>query len=121
MELLGRKDLDWMERVCDCFSYWLSLRRGRATALLSLSKSWRRGVCAVFIFGGFVSLGAADFAEERDRLSFSSNASEGREGETVRVMSWNVKAGALFPASMRNPVGRKRELDLFDLVEFYGR
>jgi endonuclease/exonuclease/phosphatase family metal-dependent hydrolase len=91
----------------DWFSCCFASMPGKATALLSHSKTWRRGVCAVFVLGGYLSLGAADFAEERDRLSFSSNASEGREGETVRVMSWNVKAGALFPPSMRNPVGEE--------------
>ncbi|MDA7667458.1 hypothetical protein N8611_00475, partial [bacterium] len=104
MEPLGGKDLDWMESMYDRFSYWLTLRGRKATALLSHSKTWRRGVHAAFILGGFVSLGAADFSEKRDRLSFSSNASE---GETLRVMSWNVKAGALFPASMRNPLGEE--------------
>lgn len=59
-----------------------------------------------FVLMGF-SLGAADFAEDRDRLTFASKRTEGREVETVRVMSWNVKAGALFPASMRNPAGEE--------------
>ena len=80
---------------------------GKATALLSHSKTWRRGVCAFLLGTLEFSVGGADFARERDRLSFSSNGVEERRVEAIRVMSWNVKAGALFPASMRNPVGEE--------------
>jgi endonuclease/exonuclease/phosphatase family metal-dependent hydrolase len=107
MEFLGGMLFVGGDRVKEWFSYCFVLGAKTATALLSHSMTWRRGVCAFFWGTLGLSLGAADFAEERDRLSFSPDGARESKGESVRVMSWNVKAGALFPSSMPNPRGEE--------------
>ena len=49
------------------------------------------------------ALGATDFASQRNRLTLGTKKAE--SGAVVRMLSWNVKAGSLFPASLGTPRG----------------
>ena len=64
---------------------------------------------ALAIFFVLESIEAGEFLVESDRLTLGAKAvAKSSVGEpALRVMSWNVKAGALFPSTMRNPEGEE--------------
>ncbi len=74
-------------------------------------RSWRSVVHGL-VLGlvlGLTALEATEFLVESDRLTLGSTdlTRQSTATRTLRIMSWNVKAGSLFPATMPNPEGEE--------------